>query len=67
MGFSSTRAVFALTQPGLDVYSSEHGPFCYNTQFYKAQQILSMTLENFLEFAEQLGEPGGTGQTGPYV
>ena len=55
LGFSSTRAVFALTPPSLDVYSSQHGPFCHNTQFHHAVQILSMTLENFLIFAQELG------------
>ena len=59
MGFSNSRAVFALVQPGLNVYSSEHGPFCYNTQFIMAKQILSMALENFVKFAQvAMPDPG---------
>ena len=58
IGFSRTKAVFSLTPKGLDVYSSEHGPFCYNTQFDQALQILTMTLENFVKFSEDLGDPG---------
>lgn len=54
---TASKALFVVTKPGMDVYSSALSPFVYQTQFTHGTQILSISLENFLRFGDELDEP----------
>lgn len=50
-------AYFVETLPGCNIYDTTNHPFLYGAQFKLTANIIRVTLKNFLEFAQELGDP----------
>ncbi len=54
MGVTPNAAFFAVVPDGVDVYDSREGAFVYSTQFDKAEELITMSLQNFLKLGEKV-------------
>lgn len=57
LSVTETHAIFVQGPPGFNFYGSEQSPFTFIVHFKYAQQVLTIRLDHFLKFAQELGPP----------
>ncbi|TRY63442.1 hypothetical protein TCAL_16609 [Tigriopus californicus] len=54
---SKSHAYFVETRPGCNIYDTTNHPFLYAAQFQLAETIVRVSLEHFVQFSQELGDP----------